>query len=297
MPSVELQQLVTGLRAGGPDFTAPPQQARAEFAALLETLPVADDIRFDEIKLGGVPVLRSEVDGQGPGALLYFHGGAFVVGSAGGYRALAAELARAAGATGYSVEYRLAPEHPFPAAVEDAVAAYRTLLETVPPAQIVVAGDSAGGGLALSLLVKLRDDGLPLPAAALLISPWVDLACEGGTVTSKAASDPSLTPAGLRAMAGHYLGGAEARSPLASPLYADLAGLSPLLVQVGSEEILLDDAVRLAGAAGAAGTAVQLEIWPDMVHVWHAFAFLLPEGRQAIAAAGQFLRQRIGAAA
>jgi len=295
MNDPELDNLLTALRAGGPDFTAPPLVVREGFEQMLATMPVAGDIVFERTDLGGVPTLRAATPTAVKGrALLYMHGGAYVVGSAQGYRGLAAELGRATGATAYAIDYRLAPEHVFPAALDDAVLAYRGLIERgYDPRNIVIAGDSAGGGLALALLVALRDAGLGQAAAALLISPWVDLGCSGGTITSKAAEDPSLTGEGLRAMAGHYLGSARADDPRASPLFADLAGLAPILIQVGSSEILLDDSVRVAGAAGAAGTAVQLEIWPRMVHVWHAFAFMLGAGQRAIAAGGAFLRRRI----
>jgi acetyl esterase/lipase len=299
MPSPQLRELVAGLREGGPDLAAPPPEARLAFEELLSSIPVAEDLRIEETTLSTVPALRCSAPGAArDGALLYLHGGAFVIGSARGYRALAAELGRAAGLPAYAIDYRLAPEHPFPAAVDDAVAAYNALLEAGFAAErIVIAGDSAGGGLSLSTLVRLRDEGVPLPAAAVLISPWADLALEGATLKSKAAADASLTEEGLQAMASLYLGGAEPKHPLASPLYADLSGLPPLLVQVGSAEILLDDALRIAAKAGGADTHVQLEVWPEAPHVWHAFAFMLPEGRQALAAAGHFVRERLGAGA
>lgn len=288
-----LQQLIAGLRAGGLDFAAPPLQTREQFEAVLATLPVADDITFDPDNLGGVPGLRATLPGPAPeAALLYLHGGGYIAGSARGYRGLAAEIGRAAGAATHSIDYRLAPEHPFPAAIADAVKAYKALLARgYDPRKIVFAGDSAGGGLTLSMLVAIRDQGLKMPAAALLISPWADLACEGRSIEEKAAADPSLTAKGLRASAVHYLGSQDARR--ASPIHANLSGLPPLLVQVGSAEILLDDAVAVARAAGAHGVPVQLEIWPDMIHVWHAFAFMLPEGRKAIEAAGAFLRRSL----
>lgn len=296
MHDPELEQLLTALRAGGPDFNQPPEVVRAGFDAMLATLPVADDLAFDPLDLNGVTGLRCRPPGSlDKRALLYLHGGAYVVGTSQGYRGLAAELARAARATVFAIDYRLAPEHPFPAAVDDAIAAYRGLLDQgFSPSGIAVAGDSAGGGLAIAALVALRDAGLPMPAAALTLSPWVDLGCSGGTITSKAAVDPSLTGEALRAMAAHYLQKAPANAALASPLHADLSGLPPLLIQVGSSEILLDDAVRLASVAGAAGVATRLDIWPEMVHVWHAFAFMLTAGRRAIADAGAFLDTHFG---
>ncbi|WP_156452062.1 alpha/beta hydrolase [Novosphingobium sp. CCH12-A3] len=291
-----LQQLIAGMRQGGPDFSGDPLKARADFEDLLASMPVSEDLTFSEIELGGVRTLHSPTSPANKGALLYFHGGAFAAGSARGYRGLAADLGRAAGVQTFSVDYRLAPEEPFPAAVEDATAAYRALLDQgVDHRRIVFGGDSAGGGLAVSALVKLRDDQVPLPAAAVLLSPWVDLACASVTMTSKADADPSLTAAGLQAMARVYLAGTDATHPLASPVHADLSGLPPLMIQVGSAEILLGDAVKLAERAGTAGTSVRLDIWPEMIHVWQAFAFLLDEGRVAIEEAGQFLRRSVKA--
>lgn len=292
MSNEALRELKAGLRADGPDFAGDPLKAREQFAALLETMPVDESLTFTETELGGVPALHSRT-GEG-GALLYLHGGAYVVGSARGYRGLAAELGKAGGLETFAIDYRLAPEDVFPAAVDDAVSAYKALLaKGFEPGRIVVAGDSAGGGLALALLTRLRDEGVPSPAAGFLLSPWADLTCKSETLTSKAAEDASLTPEGLRAMAGIYLSGADAENPAASPALGDLSALPPLLVHVGSAEILLDDAVLIARRAGAAGTSVRLEIWPEMVHVWHAFHFMLPEGRAAIDAAGGFMRNRI----
>jgi len=290
-----LEQLVAALRAGDLDFGAPPEQTRATFEATLATIPVQPDLIFRPDALAGLPTLRIESPGVATdAALLYLHGGAFVAGSAQGYRGLAGELARAVNVTGYAVDYRLAPEAPFPAAVNDAVAAYQALLARgIAPARIVFAGDSAGGGLVVSTLVALRDAGLPLPAAALVISPWADLSGTAASLVTKATADPSLTTTGLNAAAQHYLNGAPSDHPLASPVNADLTGLPPLLIQVGSAEILLDDAVRLAGAAGTANVAVRLEVWPEMPHVWHAFGFMLEEGRRAIAGAGEFLQHAL----
>ena len=220
--------------------------------------------------------------------LLYLHGGAFVIGTAQGYRPLWSAFAKAAGMRGLAIDYRLAPENPFPAAVEDCLAAYRWLLgQGIAPGSIAFVGDSAGGGLVVSTMIAARDAGLPMPAAAVAISPWVDLDCPGDS--GKAAEDPALDREGLVHNAGLYLQGAAASTPLASPVNADLHGLAPLLIQVGSAEILLDDSVRLAGRAGAAGTAVRLEIWPAMVHVWHMFGFMLSEGREATAGAAAFI--------
>jgi epsilon-lactone hydrolase len=295
MKSSELEQLIAALRARVPNLALTPAEARASFSAMIAAAPLSPDIVFEQTTLGGVPTLTSHVPGDAAGrALLYLHGGAYVIGSPQDYRSLTGELGRAAGARVFVPDYRLAPEHPFPAAVDDAMAAYRALLASgASPASIVVAGDSAGGGLALAMLIAARDAGLPMPAGALVVSPWVDLACVGATMTSKACEDPSLRRDGLLSMAKHYLQSAPANHPLASPLHANLEGLPPLLIQVGSAEILLDDAIRLAGVAAAAGVPLRLEVWPDMPHVWHFFQFALREGREAIQQAGAWLRGRL----
>jgi epsilon-lactone hydrolase len=233
-----------------------------------------------------------------PGALdnkviLYLHGGGYVAGSISTHQDLGARIAKASNTRILIIDYRRAPEHPFPAALDDAVTAYRWLTSTagLAPENLVIAGDSAGGGLTAATLVKLRDDSLPLPAAAVMLSPWTDLACTGNSVKLKAAEDPFLTSAELEFDAKLYIRANRAKNPLISPLYADLAGLPPLLIQVGTAEILLDDAVRLAERAKAAGGNVTLDIWPDMVHVWQAFALVAPESRAAIEKIGTFIKQ------
>jgi epsilon-lactone hydrolase len=298
MASVELQALLEGLRAGGMDFSADPAQVRAAFTAMTAAAPMPADVSVTPRTLGGLPALETLTPGADDSrVLLYLHGGAYVIGSARDYLTLSAALGRAAGCRTVSIDYRLAPEHPFPAAVDDALAAWRALLaEGVPPHRIVIAGDSAGGGLALALLLAARDAGLPLPAAALLLSPWADLACDSPSMTTRAAADPALRREGLLAMAAHYLRGLSPTNPLASPLHADLTGLPPLLVQVGTAEILLDDSLRLAARAAQADVSLTLAVWPQMVHVWHFFAFMLPEGQAALAEAGQFLRARLASA-
>ena len=294
MSALELESLLTMLRSGGPDLAAPPPQARENFEAMLAGIPTPEDVTFESTTLGGVPARWSATPGASmERVLFYLHGGAYLLGSSLGYRPLFSALARAAGARGLALDYRLAPENPFPAAVDDAVSAYRALLsQGIAPGSIAIAGDSAGGGLTVAMLVAARDAGLPMPAAAVAISPWADLECTGGSMLSKAAEDPSLNREGLLAMASIYLNGVSPRAALASPLYANLAGLPPLLIQVGSAEVLLDDATRLAARAAEADVAVQLEVWPRMPHVWHVFAFTLSEGRDAIAAAGAFVSAR-----
>jgi epsilon-lactone hydrolase len=193
-----------------------------------------------------------------------------------------------------AVGYRLAPEHPFPAALEDALAAYGFLLrQGIAPGKIAIGGDSAGGGLTLAALTRLRDAGKPLPACAWLVSPWVDLQMTGASLADKADVDPLISKPYLEELAAAFLAGADPAGPLVSPLHGDLAGLPPMLVQVGSAETLLDDALRIARRAGAADVPVSVEIWPHMIHAWHLWAAQLADGRRAIAAAGAFIRVRL----
>ena len=222
---------------------------------------------------------------------LYLHGGAYCLGSIRSHRFLTGYITQAARARVLLIDYRLAPEHPFPAAVEDTAAAYRYLLEQgIAPDKITIGGDSAGGGLTMAALVSLRDQGEPLPDTAVCISPWTDLAGSGRSNETKQAVDFTLSPALLRRYAALYLDGCEPTVPLASPIYADLSGLPPTLILVGSEEILLDDAIRLAEKAEADGVTVTLEVWQEMIHVWPALAMFIPEGRQAIARIGEFVQ-------
>jgi len=214
-----------------------------------------------------------------------------VIGSLDSHRHLTSEIARDLGARTLALHYRLSPEHPFPAPVEDALAGYRYLLaQGIAPKHIAIAGDSAGGGLVVAALLAIRDAGLAQPACGWCISPWVDMEGIGGSMTGKAAEDPIVQKDPLLEMSAHYLNGADPRSPLAAPIYADLKGIAPLYIQVGAAETLLDDAIRLAGVAGAADVPVTLEVWPEMVHVWHLFHPRLSAGRRAITAGARFAR-------
>jgi epsilon-lactone hydrolase len=227
-------------------------------------------------------------------ALLYLHGGGYVIGSLDSHRHLVAQAGRACGIAALALDYRLAPERPFPAAVDDALAGYRFLLARgSAPGRIAIAGDSAGGGLVVAAMLAIRDAGLPQPACGWCISPWVDMEAVGETMVSKAAADPTVQRTGLLDMAKLYLNGADPRTPLAAPIYADLNGLAPLLVQVGACETLLDDALRLAKVAGAADVRVDLQIWPEMIHVWHLFHPELNAGLRAIEAGGAFVRSML----
>jgi len=254
--------------------------------------PLAADIRLEPVDAGGVPAEWVAAPNASPArVVLYLHGGGYVIGSINTHRELCARIARAAAARVLVIDYRLAPEHPFPAAIEDAVAAYRWLIDRVPPQAVAIGGDSAGGGLTLATLLALRDRGISLPAAGILLSPWTDLALTGESLASRAALDPMIPgPDGIRGMAQSYLADADPRNPLASPLYANLTGLPPLLVQVGTSEVLFDDATRLDAKARAAGVDVTFEAWNDMIHVFQIFASLLAEGEQAIEKIGAFVQ-------
>jgi epsilon-lactone hydrolase len=258
---------------------------------------VAPDVNCQPIDAGGV---KAEwivpPNAAADRVILYFHGGGYVMGSINTHRAMVARIARAAQARALALDYRLAPEHPFPAAVDDATAAYRWLLaQGYKPNKIAISGDSAGGGLVLAALIALKDAKVALPACAAPISPWTDMEGTGASMKTNASKDPMVAPSGgnggLFNMAKAYVGNADPRNPLASPLHADYHGLPPLLIQVGSTETLLDDSTRVAEKAKAAGVEVDLEVWDEMIHVWHVFAKLLPEGQQAIDRIGQFVLQ------
>jgi acetyl esterase/lipase len=248
----------------------------------------------EEAEAGGCPAEWVRPGGRNDPALLYLHGGSYALGSPSSHRHLAAAIGAAAGSAVLALHYRRPPEDPFPAAVEDAVSAYRWLLEQgIRAEKMSVVGDSAGGGLALAALQVLRDAGDPLPAAAVCLSPWADLTCGAESHTTRAARELLLDTSDLRHMAELYLAGADPRHPLASPAYADLTGLPPILIQVGSEEVLWDDARSLERVARAAGVRVTFQEWPEMFHVWHYYHPVLPEGRAAVQAVGAFVRAEL----
>lgn len=269
------------------------EKMRAAMEDMTTGAPLPDGTELQAVEANGVPCEWTSTPGVDPGrAILYLHGGGYVIGSIATHRGLVSRLTSATGSRALSVGYRLAPENPFPAAVDDATAAYRWLVsQGMEPSRVVIAGDSAGGGLALATLLALRDAGDALPAAGVCISPWVDLEGLGESMTRNADVDPIITKDGLMDMARMYLDGADPKSPLAAPLHGDLAGLPPLLIHVGSREALLDDSTRLAEKAGLAGVDVTLEPWDEMIHVWHAFAPLLPESQQAIDRIGEYVRK------
>ncbi|HET9855234.1 MAG TPA: alpha/beta hydrolase [Methylomirabilota bacterium] len=269
-------------------------ERRAQYERAEKVFPTPADVKVERV---GAPVAPAEWL-RPPSAVpdrvvLYLHGGGYVIGSPRSHRHLAAAIASAAGTSALLLDYRLAPEHPYPAAVDDATAAYRWLLDqAIAPERIVIAGDSAGGGLTVATLLALREARVPLPAGGVCISPWVDLTCGGASYATKADADPIVRRAGVEQMAQAYLGATPPRTPLASPLFADLRGLPPLLIHVGSDEVLLDDAVQLAERARAAGVDASIEVYPRMIHVWHWFLPMLDEAQTAVDAIGRFVRAR-----
>ena len=271
------------------------RQRRKDIDARGQQYGLAPDVAVEPVSANGVRAeWTSTPQTDRDAALLFLHGGGFVIGSLDSHRHLVSEAGRAAGASALALDYRLAPEHPFPAAVEDAVSGYRFLLSRgYPPGRIAIAGDSAGGGLVVSAMIAIRDAGLRQPGCGWCISPWVDLEAIGETMSTKAAIDPTVQKAGILDMARLYLNGADARLPLASPIYANLTGLAPLLIQVGAAETLLDDAIRLAMVAGAADVRVDLQIWPEMIHVWHLFHPELKAGLRAIEQGGSLVSAMI----
>jgi acetyl esterase/lipase len=271
------------------------RQRRKDMDAGFSQYRIAPDVTVEPVTAHGVRAeWTSTLQDDRDAALLYVHGGGYVIGSLDSHRHLVSEAGRAAKAWALALDYRLAPEHPFPAPVEDAVSGYRYLLSRgIRPGRIAIAGDSAGGGLVVAAMLAIRDAGLAQPACGWCISPWVDMEGIGESMSSKAEADPMVQKAGLLEMAGLYLGGADPRSPLAAPIYADLRGLAPLLIQVGAAETLLDDAIRLAKIAGAADVRVDLQVWPEMVHVWHLFHPELKAGLRAIEAGGAYVRARL----
>jgi acetyl esterase/lipase len=285
------------LRQGGLDLQADVPTLRASFNELMARIPAPDDVRQNTTTIGGVGAIEVTAPGaDGDTAILYFHGGVYVIGSAATSVPLVAELARRTGARVITVDYRLAPEHPYPAAVDDARDAHQGLLEQgVDPGRIALAGDSAGGGLAVATLLALRDAGAPLPACAFMMSPYADLTLSGDSIASRHTVDRTLTPEGLRLRIPDYVAGADAADPLISPVFADLTGLPPLLIQVGSNEILLSDALRLAERAAMANVTVTLDVTDGVPHVFQAFAAMLDEADAALVRASAFLRNNLAA--
>jgi monoterpene epsilon-lactone hydrolase len=294
MSQEQLQTIIQQLKSN-PLLEQPSVEAvRAGFEQMGAMFPVPPDVKCEPVKAGTVKAEWITAPGAAADrAILYLHGGGYVIGSINTHRSLAAGVSRAAKARVLLIDYRLAPENPHPAAVEDSTAAYRWLLaQGFSPQRIVVAGDSAGGGLTAATLVALRDKGEKLPAAGVCLSPWVDLEGLGESMTSKASVDPMVKKDGLLQLAGLYLGGKDPRTPLAAPLYANLSGLPPLLILAGTWETLLDDASRLAERARKAGVDVTYEPVEGMIHVWQLFAPILDEGQQSIERIGKYVQEK-----
>ena len=273
-------------------------EERANFEKMLSAQPLADDVSTTAGELGGVPVLNIETgDANHDAVMLWFHGGWYVIGSPRTSAGLSSDLARRVGAKIISVDYRLAPEHPYPAALQDATAAYRGLLDSgVDPRSIAIVGESAGGGLAVALLASLAENGLAQPAAAFLLSPWTDLTLSGETMTSKVGIDPVFTREKVSVRAADYVGSTDPTDPSISPIFADLHGLAPILIQAGSHEILLDDSIRLARRAAIDDVDITLDVTPGVPHGFQAFAAILDEGDAALTRAAAFLDHHLSRA-
>ena len=296
LASEQSVMLVQMLRARPVVAGASVEEMRAGMESMVATQQVPAGLIRESLSVNGVPA--EWIAARGAAAdrtVLYLHGGGYALGSIATHREIAARISAASGARCLVIAYRLGPEHRFPAAIDDAVSAYRWLLDAgYAPERLAIAGDSAGGGLTLATLLALRERKLPLPATGVCLSPWADLTQSGASMKTKVADDPMLSKEPLDMMAKFYLGDGDPKAPLASPVFADLRGLPPLLIQVGAAEVLLDDSTRLAERARAAGVAVELEVWPDMVHVFQAFAALVPEGQQAIERIGAHLAKHLG---
>jgi acetyl esterase/lipase len=297
--SQQQRETVARILRGAPvDLAGDPAEQRELFRQMIAGTPVPEDVIVRPGVLGGVPTVGVEIAGTEPaGTLVHFHGGCFVVGSAEASVGLAADLARRAGVRVISVDYRLAPENPYPAAVDDALAVYRALLDEADgdTSGIAVSGESAGGNLAVALMLAARREGLPQPAGAALLSPWTDLTVP--PTYADTGADPVINAQALRIRAADYLAGADPKQGSISPVLADLRGLAPLLIQAGSAEYLVQDAVRLAARAAADHVEVVLDVTPEVLHVFQAFAAVLDEGAAALDRAGEFLRRHLDATA
>jgi monoterpene epsilon-lactone hydrolase len=290
--SREQMDTVTSIYRNSPlDLGGDVTKMRVIFKEMLTAAPVAADVDTEQIEIGGIPAVSIRVgEGKPSVTILYFHGGVYAMGSGETSVGLAADIARRSSSHVISVDYRLAPEHPYPAATDDALAAYRGLLDEVTDSSsIAISGDSAGAGLALATALAARQAGLRLPDALVLLSPWADLTQSGASMQTKAEVDPTITAAALQVRADDYLAGADPRGPLASPIFADLSGMPAMLIQVGSHEVLLDDAVRLAAKAATDDINVILDVIAGAPHVSQSFAGILEEAASALDRVAAFL--------
>ena len=301
MASSQLDTIIQMIKSRPREERLDIPEARKGFEMLAGIFPVAADIKRESASANGVPgewiTAPNSTDAT---TILYLHGGGYTIGSVNTHADMVSRICRASGARALSLDYRLAPEHPFPAAIEDATKAYRWLLgQGIRPESIVISGDSAGGGLTAATLLELKKSGDPLPGAAVLLSPWTDLDETGDSMKTRAEVDPMIQVDPAKTMAKLYAGKAALTDPLVSPLYGDYSGLPPILIQVGDAEVLLDDSTRYAERAKAAGVDVTLEVFDEMIHVFQIFAATLPEAQQAIDKIGEWVKQhvRTGAAA
>lgn len=271
------------------------KETRESFDAEMGRIPLADNVTVESLSFGSVPAEKIAPANATPGkVLLYLHGGGHVFGSIKSHRHFVSRLAVATKATAYHIDYRLAPEHPYPAAIEDALTAYRAILDSgIVPADLVVGGESAGGNLAAALLLKLKDENLPQPAGLYLLSPWLDMTTTAESYEKVGARDPMISREGIVGVAAAYLGN-QPDTPLASPVRADVAGLPPMLIQVGSEEVLLSDSTTFANNAAMTGIDVTLRVWAGMPHAWPLFHPFLRAGLPAIDETGAWMRKRLG---
>ncbi|MEM9729897.1 MAG: alpha/beta hydrolase [Myxococcota bacterium] len=291
--TLELETVAEVMRRTANLSTVLPVRMQRKVISQRPPTPPVLETDMRHVNAGGVPAEWFSVPDSDPDRVfLYFHGGGYAIGCINSHRDLLARLCIASGMRVLAVDYRLAPEHPFPAQLDDARAVYRWLVhrQGIAPERIVVGGESAGAGLTLAALCSLRDHGTPLPAAGVLLSGWFDLSARSMSMQMNRAYD-FVTHRGVRAMAKRYAPSDEHRNPLVSPIHADLSALPPLLIQVGAAETLLDDSVRVADGARRAGTDVSLEVWPDMIHAWHLLAPIVEEGRRAIARIGEFAHE------
>lgn len=272
------------------------EESRAGFEQFAAMFQVAKDVKIDNVDVNGVSaVWISTPEAVEENVVLYFHGGGYVFGSINTHKEFMSRISRVSNSRVLLIDYRRAPENPFPAALEDAITAYKWLIDSegIKPENLIIGGESAGGGLTLATLLKLRDTGIPLPAAALVLSPWADLDMTGETIRTKARVDPLANPSDLFFLASLYVGEDDPKNPYISPLYGDLKGLSPMIIQVGSSEILLSDAERIAERAKAADVDVILDIWEDMIHMFQMFALWSPEGQKATEKLGKYIQKHL----
>ena len=299
-PQTGEDEVATVLQRLGAYLADKPRETTEDMRSLLDGLfgqfPIPDDVTLETIEANGVPARWVSASDANPNkVILYLHGGGFTAGSLLSHQRLASDLSTVSGARVLLVDYRLAPEHPYPAGLDDCVIAYRWLLESgFKPGHIAIMGDSAGGGLTMSTAMRLKDEGLDQPAALVTLSPWVNLACDGETMDTKAAEDPITSREDLLRPAAEYLNGYDAKDPMVSPIHGDLRGLPPLLIQVGTREVLLDDSRKLAVRAHADEVTVTAEEWSGMFHVWHMMAERLTDGRRALGGVGAFIRRHMG---